>query len=246
MVRRVFNALLFMLVSGAFTIAISSSGYAQSFGDLLRSTQGTPTGAFGSMAIAVKPQSGLNPAAGWHTAMTKMQQDRVVLERCIADPGRCAGEQRAWAEMVRAASGMSRAAQLERVNAFFNRFPYRTDEELYGRSEYWAGPVEFLARSGDCEDYAIAKFFTLRELGFGDADLKVVVVDDTARGVGHAVLTARLDGTDFVLDNLSANVVPESGISYYVALASMNEGGVWVDVPSLHRRRGWDRMASLQ
>jgi predicted transglutaminase-like cysteine proteinase len=246
MVRRAFNALLLVLVSGALTLAISSGCYAQSFGDLLRSTQGTPTGAFGSMAIAVKPRSGLNPAAGWHTAVKKMQRDRAALERCVAHPDRCSGEQRAWAEMVRGARGMNRAAKLERVNAFFNRFPYRTDQELYGRSEYWAGPVEFLAHSGDCEDYAIAKFFTLRELGFGDADLKVVVVDDTVRGVGHAVLTARLDGTDFVLDNLRASVVPESSISYYVALASMNEGGVWVDVPSLHRRPGWERMASLQ
>lgn len=246
MVRRAFNALAFLLVTGVFTIAAASGCYAQSFGDLLRSTQGKPTGAFGSMAISVKPQSGLNPATGWRVAMSKMRRDRVTLERCVARPDGCAGEQRAWADMVRDARGLSRAAQLERVNAFFNRFPYRTDQELYGRSEYWAGPVEFLAHSGDCEDYAIAKFFTLRELGFGDGDLKVVVVDDTARGVGHAVLTARLDGTDYVLDNLNAGVVPENTISYYVALASMNEGGVWVDVPSLHRRPGWERMASLQ
>lgn len=245
MIYRAVRAAAF--VTGLFVMFASVPGHAQSFGDLVRSTQDKPTGSFGSMAIAVKAQSLTTVAPEWRSVTARMNAERAALDRCIADSSRCAtAQQRDWAAMIRGARGLDRAAQLAAVNAFFNRFSYRTDSENYGRSEYWATLTEFLANSGDCEDYAIAKFYTLRELGFRGDQMKVVIVTDTARGVGHAVVTAQLNGASYVLDNLSREVLPEARITHYTALASMNESGIWVDVPSMHRKPGWERMASLQ
>jgi predicted transglutaminase-like cysteine proteinase len=52
------------------------------------------------------------------------------------------------------------------TNRFLNDWRYKPDDQNYGQRDYWATPLEFLRRSGDCEDYAIAKYVTLRELGF--------------------------------------------------------------------------------
>ena len=53
-----------------------------------------------------------------------------------------------------------------KVNDFFNEVSFSFDKDIYGVSDYWATPFEFLARDkGDCEDYAIAKYFVLNHLG---------------------------------------------------------------------------------
>ena len=243
MVVRAFRVVA--LAAGLVSGLVSAQAQAQSFGDLIRSTQGRPTGSFGSMEIAVKPQSGAS-APQWQSVMARMAAERTGLRACLADARKCSSRGTAeWAAMVRAARGQDRMSQLALVNAFFNRFPYRTDLELYRTAEYWAAPAEFLARSGDCEDYAVAKFFTLRELGFNNTDLKVVAVFDNTRRIGHAILRASLAGQSYVLDNLTPNVLPESRFRHYKALYAMNESGTWVEVPAPRPVTGVERVASL-
>lgn len=242
----VFRAFRVMTLAASLVSAfVSAQAHAQSFGDLVRSTQGRATGSFGSMEIALRPQGGAD-APQWRSVVVRMAAERRGLEACLADSRHCTnGGAAEWSAMVRSARGMDRASQLAVVNSFFNKFPYRTDLELYGKSEYWASPAEFLAHSGDCEDYAIAKFFTLKELGFSDRDLKVVAVYDTGRRIGHAILRANLSGQSYVLDNLTPSVMPESRFHNYRALYAMNESGTWVEIPASGSASGLERVASL-
>lgn len=74
--------------------------------------------------------------------------------------------------------------------------------------DYWASPREFRENSGDCEDYSIAKYFTLRALGVPKENMRIVVLMETIRNLPHAVLVVYMDGDAYVLDNLSRQVLP--------------------------------------
>lgn len=121
-------------------------------------------------------------------------------------------------------------AQLKAVNKYFNQWPYRLDIERYGVTDYWAAPEEFLTLSGDCEDYSIAKYFALKQLGFNSRHMRIVVVKDRIRNVGHAVLAVYLDGTAYILDNLSNLVLPHTKYSHYIPQYSVNETNRWAHV----------------
>jgi len=69
-----------------------------------------------------------------------------------------------------------------------NKAKYITDKNNWGRKDYWATPAEFMKNFGDCEDYAIIKYLSLRQLGFKESELRVVAVKDLNLKVGHAVL----------------------------------------------------------
>ncbi|MGL4942871.1 MAG: transglutaminase-like cysteine peptidase [Thermoguttaceae bacterium] len=117
--------------------------------------------------------------------------------------------------------------QLKAVNAFWNRWPYRTDMDVYNQEDYWAIADEFRRNSGDCEDYSIAKYFTLKELGFSPDDLRIVIVRETIRGIAHAILIVYLDGEAWVLDNLSNALLPHTFYKHYDAQYSVNENFRW-------------------
>ena len=79
---------------------------------------------------------------------------------------------RAWQGMIRSQKDAAQIKQLRAANDFINQWRYRTDKFNYDKSDYWASPAEFFSRSGDCEDYAIAKYVTLRQMGFGAEQLR--------------------------------------------------------------------------
>jgi predicted transglutaminase-like cysteine proteinase len=112
-----------------------------------------------------------------------------------------------------------------------NRQRYLTDPRNYGVKDYWATPIQFLKRDGDCEDYAIAKFISLRALGFTNDMLRIVVLQDLNLRIGHAILVVYLDGRALVLDNQVRRVVPAETIRHYQPIYSINEQHWW-----LHRR----------
>jgi predicted transglutaminase-like cysteine proteinase len=142
-----------------------------------------------------------------------------------------------WRGLIVSASKLSRREQIKSVNDFFNRWPYKQDRELYGVLEYWAIPLEFMKRSGDCEDYAIAKYFALRELGFNIDDLRIVALRDRIRGVGHAVLAVQIDGDFLILDSLSNLILSHTRYTHYVPQVSMNETTRWAHVGSAGKHK---------
>jgi predicted transglutaminase-like cysteine proteinase len=101
-------------------------------------------------------------------------------------------------------------------------------------SEHWASPIEFMQNSGDCEDYAIAKYATLSELGFQDKDMRITAGMDQNRGIGHSVLVVSMGEQKMVLDNLSDRVYASDENNGYQPRFAVNETGVYTYAQQPH------------
>lgn len=133
-----------------------------------------------------------------------------------------------WKAFLISIKDEPRKRQIELINRRMNEAPYITDIRNYGVDDYWATPKQFLYRDGDCEDYAIAKYLSLRTLGYAPDDLRLVVLQDNNLRIAHAVLVAYVDGTALVLDNQIKQVVEHSRIRHYSPYYSINESGWWL------------------
>ncbi len=137
----------------------------------------------------------------------------------------------AWQSMIKSHDGEEPVVQLRAVNRFVNRWQARTDQENYEQTDYWASPLTFLKRSGDCEDYAIMKYVSLRQLGFEAEQLRVVVVRDVLRDIAHAVLAVHVEEDVYILDNLFQAVLPQHMVSQYLPYYSVNEKARFSHLP---------------
>jgi predicted transglutaminase-like cysteine proteinase len=139
---------------------------------------------------------------------------------------------RSWAELRAFLKGESDDVALAaRVNATVNARTYRADESVWGASDYWATPAEFLRRGGDCEDFAITKYFLLRELGVPAEAMRIAVVRNVVAREMHAVLVVQTSQGPFVLDNLESDIVPADGARQYETLFAVNQSSIWVYIP---------------
>lgn len=109
------------------------------------------------------------------------------------------------------------------VNKYWNSKPYRKDSLNTKYKDKWSTPYEFNRYGGDCEDYAIAKYFTLKELGIDIEDMRIVIIKDSIKGYIHAILAVNLDDEVYILDNLKNNVFIQDSFSSYIPQYSMNE-----------------------
>ena len=134
---------------------------------------------------------------------------------------------KAWKKFIRSIQNDPELRQLLKVNMWFKRFPYKQDNWIYGEDDYWATPVEFLTKGGDCEDYAIIKYMTLRKLGFPAKDMKIAIVYDVYSGTDHAFLTVKYKGAEFVLDTREKLVVARYMKNRYKPHFAFNERHVW-------------------
>ena len=103
--------------------------------------------------------------------------------------------------------------KLEKINDFFNSVKYGDDKDIYGTSDYWANPYEFLARDkGDCEDYVIAKYFALRHLGIPSSKMFLSYVRIDGSTNAHMVLTyfETPNSEPLVLDSIRKIIFPAS------------------------------------
>jgi len=117
------------------------------------------------------------------------------------------------------------------VNAFFNKIPYYEDIVHWKVKDYWATPFEKLTTNGgDCEDYSIAKYFTLKELGVKDKKLRIMYVKAINWGVAHMVLSyfPNPDDIPLVLDNINKKVLPAHKRKDLVPVYSFNADGLWI------------------
>ncbi len=167
----------------------------------------------------------------WRRILDDMVEESAAMIDCTADAAKCTSPAlRSWRELQLLARGRGRMEQLHLVNEFFNRWPYKSDSEAFGQREYWALPTVFMSRSGDCEDYAIAKYFALRQLGFDKKELRIVVLYDGIRNVGHAVLAVYQDNDILILDSLSNFITTHTRYRHYIPQYSMNETTRWAHV----------------
>ena len=133
-----------------------------------------------------------------------------------------------WRIFLYSLKDLPKRQQLDSVNAYLNKWMYIIDQVNWGKSDYWATPGQFLAKNGDCEDYAIAKYVSLVHLGFDKSQLRIVVLNDLNLKVPHAILAVYLDGEVFILDNQIVQVVLADRIKHYKPIYSINEGSWWL------------------
>ena len=149
---------------------------------------------------------------------------------CLSGGPRCPTPE--WRSLIEELRLLDRQQQLARVNAHMNRFRYIIDPINWGVDDYWTTPAEFFAKHGDCEDYAIAKYLTLRAAGVPAEDMRIVVVQDMNLRVAHAVLAVYVEDKAFVLDNQIRQVVESESIRHYRAIFSINEQHWWLHKPA--------------
>ncbi len=129
--------------------------------------------------------------------------------------------------------GSSEKLKVEAVNAFFNQVPREHDRKAWGQKDYWATPDELLQRRmGDCEDVAIAKYFTLRKLGVNDRHLRLAYgkIADFQRGIiePHMVLIYMPDNArPLVLDSLNINLLRVSERQDLILEYTFNMESLW-------------------
>lgn len=194
----------------------------------LQSTRAKPAGLFGSIEFRGGP---LEPSRHWQDVLQRMEREQRTLGTCLADESACGtAALRTWRQHLLTAASQGRRDMVGQVNRFFNQWPYRSDAETYRAEEHWASPVEFMDRSGDCEDYAIAKFFALRLLGVENRDLRIVTLINRATGGAHAVLAVHSGGETLILDSKSDAVLPDTAYRHYAPLVSVNETTRWAHI----------------
>lgn len=124
--------------------------------------------------------------------------------------------------------GQSISAMASQVNDIMNNVQYITDARNYGQTDYWATPVEFMKRGGDCEDFAIAKYTALRALGVPEDRLRVMILQDQQKNVPHAVLIVYTEKGPMLLDNQIKRMVNVNSVSHYKPIFSINQTAWWL------------------
>ncbi len=173
----------------------------------------------------------LAPFPKWTGTLDRYFKERELREAACGETifNKC--HLRDWKRFVAGLAGKDRLTQLSAVNDYMNRAPYIIDPLNYGRPDYWATPRQFLYRDGDCEDYAIAKYLSMRTLGLPGEAMRIVVLQDENLRLAHAVLVVYIDGEAWILDNQIRQVVSHSRIRHYRPIYSINEQAWW-----LHQR----------
>lgn len=154
------------------------------------------------------------------------------IERLYGPQGSAMQRVDAWQRLLGDEAGASEAEQLRAVNAFFNtQLRFSDDQRIWRQTDYWATPVESLLKgAGDCEDYAIAKYFSLRELGVPADKLRITYVKALRLNQAHMVLTyyEKPDSIPLVLDNLIGSILPASQRSDLLPVYAFNGEGLWL------------------
>ena len=133
-----------------------------------------------------------------------------------------------WKHDLQSLQSLSLREKAASVNRLINKTRYISDNRNWGKSDYWATPVEFFTRGGDCEDFAIAKYASLRALGVAESRMRIAIVQDTQKNVPHAVLVVYGDDGTYVLDNQSEAMKYSNSIQHYKPIFSINRTGWWL------------------
>ena len=139
-----------------------------------------------------------------------------------------------WDVMIESSKDENTLNKIKNVNDFFNKILYKTDLGTWGVKDYWATPFEFMGiGAGDCEDYAIAKYFSLIKLGIPDEKLRITYVSykkvNSKFEQAHMVLTYyhKVEVEPVVLDNINKTLQVASKRPDLVPVYSFNASGLW-------------------
>ncbi|WP_354669227.1 transglutaminase-like cysteine peptidase [Psychromonas sp. 14N.309.X.WAT.B.A12] len=138
---------------------------------------------------------------------------------------------KAWLKLLNA-SYENEHQKLLRTNRFFNQLRFTTDKKLWGESNYWATPVEFIGvNAGDCEDFALAKYFTLLAIGVDDDKLRIVMVKSLTLNQYHMVVAYYETPTSepLILDNIDGRIKKSNDRKDLVPVYSFNGTKLWLN-----------------
>jgi predicted transglutaminase-like cysteine proteinase len=151
--------------------------------------------------------------------------------------GNAAAVVRGWSQVLELFKAEPEAQQLKDVNEFFNaRLRFEDDMTVWGQADYWATPIEALLKgAGDCEDYAIAKYFSLKLLGVPVSRLRMTYVKARIGGSASPISQAHMvltyypapNAEPLVLDNLVSEIRPASRRPDLTPIFSFNAEGVF-------------------
>lgn len=142
-----------------------------------------------------------------------------------------------WGELLNSSKGLSEQELLSTVNDFMNRrIAFQDDIKVWGVPDYWATPLESLGRgAGDCEDYSIAKYVTLLQLGIPNNKLRLIYVRARMGSSASAPTQAHMvlgyfenpDDEPVILDNLISSIRPAARRKDLTPVFSFNSDGLW-------------------
>ena len=147
----------------------------------------------------------------------------------------------AWEDLIISDNSQTDLEKLEKVNQFFNQMEFVDDIDHWGEKDYWATPIEFLGtQGGDCEDFTIAKYFTLKAMGIEEEKLNLTYVKALNYNVHHMVLTyfSTPGSEPLVLDNIVTDINSASQRKDLLPIYSFNGTGLW-----LAKQRGRGKLA---
>ena len=137
-----------------------------------------------------------------------------------------------WHKLIHSAKYLTEYEKLTLVNNFFNQhITFVDDIDLWGVKDYWATPREVLIRgAGDCEDYSIAKYFTLIELGVPEKKIRITYVKALKYNQAHMVVAyfSSPQATPSILDNLIPEIQSANKREDLLPLYSFNDSGLWI------------------
>lgn len=137
-----------------------------------------------------------------------------------------------WQNLIETGKSATEEEKLRLVNDFFNQNIRFVDDRIqWFKDDYWATPMELLAQGGgDCEDFSIAKYFTLLEMGVDDNKLRITYVKALELNQAHMVLTyfESPQAIPLVLDNLKPNIDLATERDDLEPIYSFNGSGLWL------------------
>jgi predicted transglutaminase-like cysteine proteinase len=137
-----------------------------------------------------------------------------------------------WQQLISNATSLSSAEKLRAVNQLINNsLSYVSDQQAWGQTEYWATPTEALLHGqGDCEDFAIAKYFSLIKMGISDAQLRLTHVKALSSNSPHMVLAyyPSPQSEPLLLDNLTSRILPANRRKDLLAIYAFNAEGIYL------------------
>lgn len=171
-------------------------------------------------------------------AIGEVDTDRMLLLATQRYGNSGAANVIAWRELLSTSSGQSEAIKLKRVNDFFNqKTQFGDDIHIWGTLDYWATPLEVLGRkAGDCEDFAIAKYMTLKLMGVPSAKMRLNYVKARLGGPQSQIVQAHMvlsyyqtpEDEPLILDNLISDIRPASRRPDLTTVFGFNAEGLWV------------------
>lgn len=168
-----------------------------------------------------------------YAAQTTQIDNKEIIDALDKTYGkRAAIRGNAWVKILTQSDPLTDLEKLEKVNRFFNHFHFIDDIKLWGVNNYWATPIEFIGvNGGDCEDYSIAKYYTLLELGVPDEKMRITMVRAVHLNQYHMVL-AYYDtpaSVPLILDNIDGEIKPATKRNDLLPVYSFNGTQLWLN-----------------